>query len=142
MILGIVQARFNSTRLPGKVLKLLQGRPMLLQQIHRVERAKRIDQVLVATSDGLEDDVIALMCAKHGVQCFRGSLDDVLDRYYKAALQFEAEHIVRLTGDCPLIDPNVVDSVIEHHLREGNDYTSNTQPPTFPDGLDTEVVRI
>lgn len=140
MILAVLQARFSSSRLPGKVLKDLLGEPMLYRQIERVSRSKRIDKLVVATSTDHSDDPVEKMCLDKGVHCFRGSLDDVLDRFYRAAEPFSPDHVVRLTGDCPLIDSNVIDSIVELHLAEGNDYTSNTIIPTFPDGLDAEVV--
>lgn len=140
MILAVLQARFSSSRLPGKVLKDLLGEPMLYRQIERVSRSERIDKLVVATSTDSSDEPIEKMCRDKGVHCFRGSLDDVLDRFYRAAEPFFPDNIVRLTGDCPLIDPNVIDSIVELHLAERNDYTSNTISPTFPDGLDAEVV--
>ncbi|MFZ5632098.1 MAG: cytidylyltransferase domain-containing protein [Bacillota bacterium] len=141
MIIGILQARVSSTRLPGKVLKHIMGVPMIIRQVERVLRAKKIDRLLVATSVDESDDPVEQLCREHGVQCFRGSLDDVLDRFYQAARPLGPDHIVRLTGDCPLIDPHLIDRVIAFHLQGGFDYTSNTVEPTFPDGLDVEVFR-
>ncbi|MBF0180128.1 MAG: aminotransferase class III-fold pyridoxal phosphate-dependent enzyme [Magnetococcales bacterium] len=141
MILGILQARFSSTRLPGKVLKPLLNKPMLERQIERVRRARRLDHLLVATSNEPEDDPIARLCQEIGIDCFRGSLNDVLDRFYRAALPHAPEHVVRLTGDCPLAEPFVIDGVVDFHLVGGFDYSSNALEPTFPDGLDVEVIR-
>lgn len=141
MILAVLQARFSSTRLPGKVLKPILGRPMLAFQVERVERCKRIDRLVVATSTDGSDDAIDDLCRKIGVDCFRGSLGDVLDRVYRAALGYNPEHVVRLTGDCPLADPEVIDGLIEFYLEGCYDYASNTLEPTFPDGLDAEVMR-
>lgn len=141
MIIAILQARVSSTRLPGKVLRSILGRPMLMLQIERLRRSRKIDRLLVATSSETSDDALAQACAEYGVECFRGSLSDVLGRYCKAAEPYHPEHVVRLTGDCPLIDPDIVDKVISLHLADGNDYTSNTLKPSFPDGLDVEVVR-
>jgi len=141
MILGILQARMSSSRLPGKVLKPIFGRPMLSYQIERIGRCKRIDKFIVATSVEQSDDPIGLLCADMGVECFRGALDDVLDRFYQASKAYMPDHVVRFTGDCPLIDPAVVDEVVQHHLSGQYDYTSNTLKPTFPDGLDIEVFR-
>ena len=140
MILAIIQARSSSKRLPGKVLLPILGRPMLALQVERVARAELPDKVIVATSTEPSDDAIAVMCRDIGVGCFRGSLDDVLERFYRAAEHFGADHIVRLTGDCPLSDPAIIDAVVRLHLAGGYDYTSNVTPPTFPDGLDVEVV--
>jgi spore coat polysaccharide biosynthesis protein SpsF len=144
MIVAILQARVSSTRLPGKVLKPLMGVPMLERQIERIQAASMISQLIVATSDQPEDDPIAELCECLGILCTRGSLNDVLDRFYQAALTVDPltlEHIVRLTGDCPLIDYEIMDQVIRHHLEGGFDYTSNVLPPSFPDGLDVEVFR-
>ncbi len=114
---------------------------MLLRQIERVQRSRRIDHLLVATSTEPSDDAIESLCRGSGVECFRGSLTDVLDRFYRAASLHDPEHVVRLTGDCPLCDPAIIDNVIEFHVAGDFDYTSNTIQPTFPDGLDVEVFR-
>lgn len=141
-MLTIIQARMSSTRLPGKVLMPLAGAPMLARQIERVRRASSIGQLVVATSDHPSDDPLILLCRSLEVPCYRGPLDDVLGRYYGAARRFgPSDHIVRLTGDCPLADPDVIDAVIAHHLAEDADYTNNTQKLTFPKGLDVEVFR-
>ncbi len=142
MIAAIVQARMSSSRFPGKVLEPILGQPMLRRQLERVSFASQVDQVVVATSDQGSDDPIAAAVEAAGVDCFRGSLDDVLDRVYQAALEVGAEHVVRLTGDCPLTDAAIVDTVVAEHLRMGNDYTSNTVSLSFPDGLDVEVVSL
>jgi spore coat polysaccharide biosynthesis protein SpsF len=139
MILAILQARMSSTRLPGKVLKPILGEPMISRQLERLNRARGFDSLLVATSTDRTDDAIELLCAENGIDCFRGSLKDVLDRFYQAAKAFKADNVVRLTGDCPLIDPQIVDKVIDFHLAGRFDYTSNKIDETFPDGLDVEV---
>ena len=141
MILGILQARVSSTRLPGKVLKLVQGKPLLELQIERLRRARRIDRLVVATSTEAADDPLEALCARLGVGCFRGSLGDVLDRFYQAAQDHHPEHIVRLTGDCPLADPELIDRLVTFYLDGDFDYASNTVEPTFPDGLDAEIFR-
>lgn len=141
MILAILQARYSSSRLPGKVLRPLLEKPMLYRQIERIKQARRIDALVVATSTAPSDDAIEAMCVDYGLQCYRGSLDDVLDRFYQAATKFKADHVVRLTGDCPLCDPSLIDQVIEKHVGGGFDYTSNVLPPTYPDGLDIEIFR-
>src|SRR5436305_448056 len=102
MILAILQARTGSSRLPGKVLRPILGRPMLQRQLERVRLARSIDELIVATSVDAADDPIEALCRESAVRCFRGSLDDVLDRYYQAALLSTPAHVVRLTGDCPL----------------------------------------
>jgi len=141
MILAILQARVSSTRLPGKVLKPILGKPMLELQIRRILQSKLINRLVIATSTDTTDDSIEQLCKQVGVSCFRGSLNDVLDRFYQAALLWSPEHIVRLTGDCPLIDPEIIDEVITFYLNGNYDYVSNTIEPTFPDGLDVEVFR-
>lgn len=141
MILAILQARVSSSRLPLKVLKEIMGKPMLELQVERVRCSKRIDRMVIATSIDKSDDPIEQLCCRLGVGCFRGSLSDVLDRYYRAALEFKGDTIARITGDCPLFDPIVADAIIESHLDTGSDYTSNTIEPTFPDGLDVEVMK-
>lgn len=136
----ILQARVSSSRLPGKVLLPILGRPMLAYQIERTLLAKNIDKLIVATSTEASDNPIEALCQDLGVICYRGSLEDVLDRFYQAAKKYPANHIVRMTGDCPVIDPNVVDEVIQLHIDSHSDYTSNTNPPSYPDGLDVEVM--
>jgi spore coat polysaccharide biosynthesis protein SpsF len=143
MILAILQARMSSTRLPGKVLRPLSGSPMVLRQIERVRRSARIDRLVAAISDERTDDVLADVLEGAGVEVFRGPLDDVLGRYI-GALQAKgpAEHVVRLTGDCPLADWRVIDAVIDSHLEAGADYTANTWGRrTFPKGLDVDIVK-
>jgi spore coat polysaccharide biosynthesis protein SpsF len=114
---------------------------MLERQIERIQRSTLIDKLVVATSSDAEDTVIADLCQSIKVSCFRGSLEDVLDRFYKAAQPHRPEYVVRLTGDCPLADPRVIDDVIRFCLTGQYDYASNTLHPTFPDGLDVEVCR-
>lgn len=139
MIAAIVQARMGSTRLPGKVLMDICGYPMLWHVVNRVRQAQLLNAVLIASTTARKDDPIAAFCARERIPCYRGSRTDVLDRYYQAAKQLRADVIVRITADCPLIDPTVVDAVVEGYLEGNYDYVSNTDPPTFPDGLDSEV---
>ena len=138
-VLAIIQARFNSSRLPGKVLLDLEGRTVLERVVERVARARRVDEVVVATSTAEHDGRIAELCLKKDIKVFRGSLDDVLDRFYQCARSRQADAIVRITADCPLIDPAVINQVVGAHLAGGADYTCNTMPETFPDGQDVEV---
>ncbi|MSO97513.1 MAG: spore coat protein [Rhodospirillaceae bacterium] len=138
-VVAVLQARTTSSRLPGKVLKPILGQPMILRQIERLKRSRLIDTIVVATSTDATDDRLAGVCANAQVICSRGSLTDVLDRVYRAAEPFTPSHVVRLTGDCPLTDWAVIDQVIELALTSGADFACNTQPPTFPDGLDAEV---
>jgi spore coat polysaccharide biosynthesis protein SpsF len=140
MIVAILQARLSSSRLPRKVLKPVLGKPMLELEIERIRRSRLIDKLVVATTTEPIDKSIELLCTRLEVDCFRGSLDNVLDRYYRSAVNSKADQVVRLTGDCPLIDPQIIDQVIMLHCETGSDYTSNVLPPTFPDGLDVEVM--
>lgn len=141
-VLAILQARVSSTRLPNKVLAPLLGQPMLARQIERLRWAVTLDKLVVATSDDPSDDALAAMCADIRVPCYRGSLNDVLARFHGVCSAYgPAEHIVRLTGDCPLADPAVIDAVVRHHLASGADCTTNALQPTWPDGLDVEVMR-
>lgn len=114
---------------------------MLLRQIERVQRASIVQCLVVATSTDASDDVIETLCYNAGVSCFRGSLEDVLDRFYQAARPLAPEHVIRLTGDCPLADPALIDQLVAYHLDGGFDYASNALIPTYPDGLDAEVFR-
>lgn len=139
MIVAIVQARMGSTRLPGKVLKEVSGHPLLWHVVDRLKKAKKLDRIVVATSIGPSDDSVSDLCEKEDILCYRGSEDDVLDRYYGAAKHFNADTIVRITADCPLIDPCLLDEVVEVYLKKGCDYASNTIDRTYPDGLDVEV---
>jgi len=139
-IVAIIQARMRSTRLPGKVLAEIAGKPMLWHVVRRVRRSKSIDETLVATSSGAADDAIAAFCRESGIPCYRGSEADVLDRYCRAARNSKADVIVRVTADCPLIDPQVIDRVVRRFLRGDSDYVSNVLRSTYPDGLDVEVI--
>jgi spore coat polysaccharide biosynthesis protein SpsF len=129
----------NSRRLPGKVLMDIDGNAMLHHVLTRVQRANSIDVVVVATSTHLEDDAVANFCRTERVPFFRGSLDDVLDRFYQAAQYYEADVIVRLTADCPLLDPLIINKVLDTFHAGRFDYVSNALECTYPDGLDTEV---
>lgn len=141
MTLAILQARVSSTRLPEKVLAPVLGAPMLLRQIERIRGSRRIDQLAVATSNDPSDDPLEELCRGADVTCYRGSLNDVLDRYYECGKAYAATNVVRLTGDCPLADPRLIDHIISAYLESGADYASNTLQPTYPDGLDVEVFR-
>ncbi|MFA4876155.1 MAG: glycosyltransferase family protein [Methanoregula sp.] len=142
-IIAIVQARMGSTRLPGKVMMNLIGKPMLFHELSRIVRSKRISSLVVATTTSPSDDCIVNLCIEHDWHVFRGSEPDVLDRYYQCAKQFDADIIIRLTADCPLIEPTIIDKVVGEfiHKYPNVDYVSNFIPRrTFPRGLDTEVM--
>lgn len=138
-VVAIVQARMGSTRLPGKILKKINNKPILEYQIERLKRATKIDQIVIATTDKKLDDPIIELCNQLDIQYYRGSETDVLSRYYDTAKKYSADIIVRLTSDCPIIDPNVVDEVIETFLNHTYDYVSNTLERSYPRGMDTEV---
>ena len=141
-IVAIIQARIGSTRLPGKVLMEIEGIPLLEIMMNRVSNSKLLDKIVIATSSLSNDDQIEIFCNKNGYKCFRGSEQDVLLRYYDCAKKYNADTIVRLTADCPLIDPIIIDKVIHLFLDKEVDYAANTVPPnssTFPDGSDVEV---
>lgn len=141
MILAVLQARMSSTRLPGKVLMPLAGAPMIVRQIERTLRSRRIDRLVVATSANPSDDVLERTVRREGIEVYRGPLDNVLERFVGALDAYPADHVVRLTADCPLVDPSVLDETIEAHLETGADYATNTPPrPMFPKGLDVEVM--
>ena len=140
MILAILQARFSSSRLPGKVLKPILGKPMLLHQIERLQHSQMIDKLVVATSDDASDDAIELMCLESGVEVFRGSLGNVLDRFYQCAMPYNPDHVVRLTGDCPLADWVIIDNMVQYYLDEGLSYVATSL--NFPDGLDAEAMTM
>lgn len=131
----------SSRRLPGKVLSPILGKPMIVRQLERICRS-RAERVVVATSEDETDDAVADIVEQAGHTCYRGSLADVLDRMYRAALSSDAGHVVRLTADCPVIDHRVIDTVIDAHLRDRNDYTSNTLTRSYPDGEDVEVLTM
>lgn len=141
MTAAIIQVRMGSTRLPRKaLLPIWEGRGALELLLARVRRSKAIDTLVVATTNLAEDDCLVRLCEEQGVRYFRGDAANVLDRYYQCAKKFELHGpIVRLTGDCPLHDAEVIDGVIERFLQGGCDYVANTHPPTYPDGLDVEV---
>jgi len=133
----IVQARLGSTRLPGKILRPLLGKLMLEWELERLKKAKRVDEFVLATTNKTEDDAVVGVGERAEFTCFRGNENDVLDRYYHAAKEAKADVVVRVTGDCPLHDPEVVDRVVEHFFDSGADYAKT--PENYPEGLDTEV---
>lgn len=139
-IVAIVQARMGSSRLPGKALKDIHGRTMLARVVRRAGRSDLLDEVVVATTSQSQDDAIIAECERLGVPNFRGLEMDVLDRYYQAAKAFFADIIVRITSDCPLIDPDIIDKVVQAFLDGGVDYAGNTMKATYPRGLDVEVL--
>lgn len=142
---AIVQARMGSSRLPGKVLQDIHGKPMLAWVVERTRRAHLVDSVAVATTSESSDDAIEAWCRESTTACYRGSTFDVLDRFYQAARLFAADVVVRVTADCPVIDPDVIDETISAFNEHRVDFAANRLPPpwgrTYPIGLDTEVCR-
>lgn len=142
--LVVIQARTSSTRLPNKVLLPLAGLPLLARLIQRVKAAKHVFELIVATTSAPEDDAIRELCHEIDVMCFSGHPSDLLDRHYRAALAAQADVVVKIPSDCPLIDPAIIDRVLAYYEenRERYDYVSNLHPPTYPDGHDVEVMTM
>ena len=139
--IAIVQARMNSSRLPNKVMKLIDGTPMIGLLLKRLSKSKELNRILVATSNSVENKILVDYVLSLGFDCYIGSEDDVLERYVLAAKKYNAEAVVRITGDCPLIDPDIVDECVSKFRKLDVDYLSNVVPPTYPDGLDVEVFK-
>ncbi len=138
-VVAIIQARVGSTRLPGKVLQDICGKPMLWHMINRLKFSQKLDNIILAIPDSAPNDQLEGFAKRLGLACFRGSEEDVLSRYYRAAVEFGGDVIVRVTSDCPLIDPVVTDAVVREHLNSEVDYTVSSN---FPRGLDTEVFSL
>ncbi|SDK04055.1 cytidylyltransferase domain-containing protein [Sediminibacillus albus] len=141
-VIAIIQARMGSTRLPGKIMKKVMNKTLLEYELEQVKRAALIDQIVVATTKNKTDDIIIDLCKQLSIPAFRGSEEDVLSRYYEAATEYKGDVIVRLTSDCPLIDPLVIDKVVREYLKnqKNYDYVSNTIERTYPRGMDTGVL--
>jgi spore coat polysaccharide biosynthesis protein SpsF (cytidylyltransferase family) len=140
-ILAITQARIGSTRLPEKILKTVNDESLLEIHLKRILKSERITKLKVATTTEPDSEKIVKIAKKVGVEIYKGSVDNVLDRFYQTALPEDPDWIVRLTSDCPLIDPVIIDHVIDLAISKNLDYASNTLDPTFPDGLDTEIFK-
>ena len=138
--IAIIQARMGSTRLPGKVLSKIKGKPMIVHIFDRLKKCQEVDHIILATSNLIQDKPLLDLAKTEGVQSFAGSEQDVLDRYYQAARQYKPNRVIRITGDCPIIDPQITDLVIKRHVEKKSDYTSNTVVRSYPRGLDTEVM--
>ena len=138
-IIAIIQARTGSTRLPGKVLQMISGKTMLERVLERAAKTPSLERCMIATTDKPQDDPIENFCTKNKISFYRGSEENVLDRYYQTALSVKAGTIVRITSDCPLIDPDLIEEVIQTFQSSGADYASNSLKLSFPRGLDTEV---
>ncbi len=140
-VLAIIQARYNSIRYPGKVLEKINKKTILEILIKRLSRSKYISKIIVACSNNTKDRAIINVCKKMNIDYFSGSENDVLDRFYYAATKYRANNVVRITADCPLVDPEIVDNVIDSFFLKSVDYATNTNPPSFPDGMDVEIFK-
>ncbi|MBT8379807.1 MAG: glycosyltransferase family protein [Ignavibacteria bacterium] len=141
-ILTVIQARMGSKRLPGKVLLPLSGKPLLLRMYERVEAAKNAGEIVMAVTKEKIDDEIVKLCEKNNLNYFRGHTNDLLDRHYEAAIKFNADVVVKIPSDCPLIEPAIIDKVLISYIENRNkfDFVSNLHPATYPDGNDVEVI--
>ena len=137
--LAIIQARMGSTRLPGKVMLPLAGKPVFECVYERVALSQHIDKVIIATTTNKHDDQLTDACHRKGISVFRGAEEDVLDRYYQVASHYRCNNIIRIMADCPLIDYRIIDKAIKKHVKEKNDYTSTAYIETFPDGEDVDI---
>ena len=135
----LIQARTGSSRLPGKVLEKIENEPMIWHVINRVKQIKSVDQIILITTEEKEDQYLLKIADNEGIIGFTGSTNDVLDRHFQCALNFDADPIIRITSDCPLIDPFLVENILQFYLTNNFDYVSNIVIPTYPDGLDTEI---
>lgn len=136
----VIQARTSSRRLPAKVLRLVNGKPILEWQLLRVMQTKGVNQIVVATSELNSDDAIEEIAKKCGIFTVRGSLDNVLSRFLKSMDRFNPKTVIRITGDCPLFMPTLCEQMLKDYRNETVDYLSNTIKPTYPDGCDIEIV--
>ncbi|MBX7044981.1 MAG: glycosyltransferase family protein [Ignavibacteria bacterium] len=141
-IVIVVQARTSSSRLPNKIFLPLSGEPLLVRMMERILAAKTAATVVVATSTEEDDDAVEELCEDYGYNCFRGSLENLLERHYLVGLEYKADVVVKIPSDCPLIDPAIIDKVINFYIQNKDkfDYVSNLHPPTYPDGNDVEVI--
>lgn len=138
---AIIQARCGSTRFPNKVFALIDGKPLLWHVVNRLKHATKIDDIIVATTVSEKDDKIEEWCKENNVHCFRGSEDNVLNRYYSASEAYPSDYVVRITADDPFKEPKVIDAVITKLIEEGYDHVTNNLPPSFPEGLDCEAFK-
>ena len=138
---AIIQARCGSTRFPNKVFALIDGKPLLWHVVNRLKYATKIDDIIVATTVSEKDDKIEEWCKENNIHCFRGSEENVLNRYYSASEAFPSDYVVRITADDPFKEPKVIDAVITKLMEEGYDHVTNNLPPSFPEGLDCEAFK-
>jgi len=140
-IIAVTQARTGSTRLPNKVLLEINGKTILQIHLERLKRSKKIDKLIVATSTKTVDDGICKEAVRLGITCFKGSEEDLLDRYYQAVKTLKPDYVVRITSDCPLVDPDLLDKIVDFTIRNKADYGTNAFIGHFPEGLDVEVIK-
>ncbi|MBN1881998.1 MAG: glycosyltransferase family protein [Deltaproteobacteria bacterium] len=140
MIGAVIQARMTSTRLPGKVLMEVNGKPLLEYLVERISYCRNVDRIVIATTTNEADNPIAAFANKRGICCYRGSEDDVLERYFKAAKKFDIDTVIRVTADCPLIDPYLCDAIVEKFKNEHYEYIGTA--PSFAEGLDIEIMSV
>lgn len=138
-ITAVIQARLGSTRLPGKTMMVIENAPLLGHLVNRIKATTYVNDIIIATTVNKRDDAIVEFAGNNNLKFYRGSEEDVLDRFYNTCVEFSVDTIVRVTPDCPLLDPQVVDLVVSAYIEGNYDYVSNVIIPTFPDGLDTEV---
>ena len=141
-VVTVIQARLGSSRFPGKVMMDLVGKPLLIRMVERVQQANESGTIVVATTLEAEDGAIEQLCKQNDIHCYRGSKDDLLDRHYQVGRLFEADAVVKIPSDCPLIDPLIIDRVIQYFLANSFDYVSNLHPATYPDGYDVEIMTM
>lgn len=143
-ILIVIQARRGSSRLPDKIFLPLSGKPLLIRMFERVAASKTPKEIVIATTTDEKDDEVVKLCEKNDIKCYRGHPADLLDRHYKAALEYDADVVVKIPSDCPLICPNVIDEVLKYYIKNKDkfDFVSNLHPATFPDGNDVEVMPL
>lgn len=143
-VVTVIQARMGSSRLPQKVNLTLAGKPLLIRMVERVFRSKFIGTLVIATTTESSDDPLVKICEEQNLNVYRGHPTDLLDRHFKAALEYEAEAVVKIPSDCPLIDPGVIDKVLQYYLNNPDkfDYVSNLHPATYPDGNDVEIMSM
>lgn len=143
-IVTVIQARIGSTRLPGKVMMPLAGKPLLLRQYERIRAAKLIDKIIIATTTEEIDNTIVDLCIDNNINYYRGNSTDLLDRHYKAVITYSADAVVKIPSDCPLIDPGVIDNVLKYYIDNYNkfDFISNLHPASYPDGNDVELMTM
>ncbi len=141
-IVTIIQARLGSSRLPGKVMLPLAGKPLILRMYERVACSKYAGKIIVAITKDQDDNDLYKLCKKNNIETFRGNSLDLLDRHYQAVKQYETDAVVKIPSDCPLIDPEIIDKVILYYInnRDKYDFVSNLHPPTYPDGNDVEIM--